>query len=1434
MKPSTFVAITSEGGLLPADFLAELLAPKSAIEGLEPAAYNLAEGERINEQVNRSWNRLQGRWADFKKAVANKQPGESTTTETRDRWLQPIFQELGFGQRLPLTPPVEVDGRTYPVSHGWNYVPIHLVGSHLDLDRRTPGATGAAKHSPHSLVQQVLNASDGRLWGIVSNGLTFRLLRDNVALTRLSLVEWDLAAIFDGDLYAEFFLLWLVAHQSRFDAERPQQCWLERWRKLAEDKGLRALEQLRPGVARAIEALGAGLVSHPANQRLRARLSRGELSTQDFYRQVLRVVYRLLFLFVAEDRGLLHPPLPKDDPAGEAAALQARHRYHEFYSVTRLRDLSLHRAGTPHPDLWNVFQLVARILGSKDGCPALALPALGSFLWDAARSTPDLTDALVSNRHFLSAIHAIAYVQDGSVRRPIDYKNLGSEELGSVYEGLLELHPRINADAGQFELDIAAGNERKTTGSYYTPDSLVQCLLDSALEPVVAEAVGGKDGPAAAEAILKLKVCDPAVGSGHFLIAAAHRIAKRLAAARSGEEEPSPAVYRTALRDVIGHCLYGVDINPMSAELCRVSLWMEALEPGKPLSFLEHHVQVGNSLLGTTPALLAGGIPDDAFTAIEGDVKARVSELKKQNKRERRDYASGQGYLFEPHFNQGNMAADFALLNAAPDGTLAEVTAIQDRYAELVCGSDYQSGRLLADTWCAAFVWKKDDSDLGKLCPTERVFREIQASGELRMAIGTAEPSSPFAILHSPFNDEAIRLRDQYQFFHWHLAFPDVFRLPGKDERPENEQTGWSGGFDVVLGNPPWERIQVEAIQFFETRRPELLNMKRSDRENAIRRIETTDKALFDEWMSYRRFDLAATAFMKASARYPLSTQKNVNSYAVFLELALSVNNLDGFSGLILQSGVVTDDIMKPLFQALVTQARLVSFFDFVNTEGLFPGIHRTHPHFCLLTTATTRCRQPAEFSFWNSNPSHLLDSERRFTLSSQEIALLNPNTRTCPIFRLKRDAELAKRIYARVPVLWKEGDNELNSWPVAMRRVFDMTYDSHLFRTESQLQGSGCGVEPHHEFATIVDRWVRLYEAKFIHQFDHRFATFAAEDGVEISAEEHDRPDITVKPRYWVRETELIRKLADTGWDRQWLISVRDITNSTNERTAIVSIVPRAGLGNTAYSVTLNTSEIASEVAACFAAGLNSFCFDSFARQKVSGTHLNIFILKQLPVLPPDTYAEPCPWSAPNALTPTPPPLSAWLLPRVLELTYTAWDLEPFARDCGYAGPPFRWDEERRFLLRAELDAAFFHLYLQPEANGEWGVANGESDAQGNPLAIRHSLLAAFPTPRDAVAYILDTFPIVRRKDEAKYAGDYRTKRVILEIYDAMLESIRTGRPYPTRLDPPPGPPAEGLPDWTAGATRPADWPSHIHPPRTVAGTGHEPKSSEESTLDA
>lgn len=1362
MSAKSFVAITSEGGMLPVDFLQELVSPRTAVEGLTPASYHLAEGERISEQVNRSWNRLKGCWANFRKATADKKPGDPTTSETRERWLQPLFQELGFGQKLPSAKPIEVEGRSYPVSHGWESVPMHLVGSHVDIDRRTPGAIGAAKASPHSLVQQTLNASDAHTWGIVSNGLVLRLLRDNITLTRMAYLEWDLAAIFDGDLYSEFFLLWLLCHQSRFEGERPDQCWLEKWKKEAADKSFRALEDLRPGVEKAISSLGEGLMSHPANKELLTKLQTGALDRQEFYRQILRVVYRMIFLFAAEDRGLLHPPLPENDSDGEAAALKARQRYQDFYSLSRLRQRSMYRTGTPHPDLWVSFQLVTQKLGSDAGSLELALPPLGSFLWQSDRSTPDLNGCLISNRHFLRAVQSLAFVKSDGVRRSVDYRNLGAEEIGAVYEGLLELHPKVNADLGTFELDTAAGNERKTSGSYYTPDSLVQCLLDTALDPVIDQAVAGKSGENAADAILRLKVCDPAVGSGHFLIAAAHRMARRVAAARTGEEEPSPEASRAALRDVIGRCLYGVDINPMSAELCRVSLWLEALEPGKPLSFLDHHIRVGNSLLGTTPELVAAGIPDDAFSPIEGDEKAACSALKKRNARERR----GHGELFA----QEDLRVMDKLRTAAgavedlPDDSTEAIRKKEEAFRQARESYDYLARRTLFDAWCAAFVIKKvtpsGSSELIGI--TTRLLNTLADGGSVPDDV----------------RGEIQRLAKQYQFFHFPLELPEVFA---------------NGGFDVVLGNPPWEHIELKEKEWFTAHgREDIANAPNTAaRARLITQLQTDDAALFQKFTNELRQVDGTRHFLADSGHYPFCGRGRVNLYAVFAEAMTSNLNASGRAGAVLPTGIATDDTTKFFFQSVIEKNSLRSLFDFENRSAIFPGVHRSYK-FCLFTSGSPKKSSgdvsPLDFAFFCQGVEDLSNLDKRFTLSADDIALVNPNTRTCPIFRTRRDSELTISIYKKVPVFIREsrgGEPEQNLWGANFKQgLFNMSTDSHLFRTREQLETDGWTIRAN-QFRKGEAEHLPLYEAKMTHQFDHRAADVVISSTAQVRQGQPERfdaadyadPNRLPLPRYWVSKGSV----TDIVALQSSFLGFSDVTSPTNERSMLCTTIPFSGVGHT-FPLVFTNQDRAME--SLLGANLNSFCFDYLGRQKLGGLHFTYFILKQLPILPPETYEAFCAWAVKSAQL-----LKDWMLPRVTELTYTAWDLESFAKDCDWDGPPFRWDEDRRFLLRCELDAAFFHLY---------GLN------------------------REDAAYILDTFPIVKRKDEEKY-GTYRTKDTILEIYDELQAAMDSKQSYQTRLDPPPGPPIDKDGKFVRYEDIATNPPPHIHLPRNAKPANNE-----------
>ena len=658
-------SVRTEGGLLPQDVLSRIQAGDGDkdLPGLSPECYHLEPNERIGEAVNRAWSRLTSTWHAFQQALAKEHETSLATGCTRDRWLLPLFQELGYG-RLPRGQSMEADGKSFAVTHTWHHSPIHLLGVGVDLDRRHAGVAGAAKASPHGLVQELLNCSDDHLWGFVSNGLRLRLLRDHHSLTRQAYVEFDLQAIMEGEQYSEFFLLWMVCHQSRVEADKPEDCWLETWFSTSREEGVRALDKLRDGVEMAIQAFGAGFLSSRGNARLREVLESGELDKQEYYRQILRLVYRLIFLFVAEERDALHDP---------KATEEARERYRRYYATRRLRELADKRRGGPPGDLWQGLRLVMSKL--DDGCPELALPAFGSRLWGPT-ACQWLMNSECGNEHLLDAVRHLCNIQEGKTRYPVNWRNVGADELGSIYEGLLELHPRLNTEAGTFELETAAGHERKTTGSYYTPTALVDCLLDSALDPVLDKACKKPDPEAA---ILELKVCDPACGSGHFLVAAARRMAKRLAAVRAGEDEPSPREVQQALRDVVGRCIYGVDLNPMAVELCKVSLWMETIEPGKPLSFLDSHIQCGNALIGAAPELMTEGVPDVAWTAVKDEDKAVARRLKKKNQSwlQRELFASDSGAP------EAAVASAFAAIEDAEDATREAVARKESAWVKL-------------------------------------------------------------------------------------------------------------------------------------------------------------------------------------------------------------------------------------------------------------------------------------------------------------------------------------------------------------------------------------------------------------------------------------------------------------------------------------------------------------------------------------------------------------------------------------------------------------------------------------------------------------------------------------------------------------------------------------------------------------------------------
>lgn len=1458
-----YQAIRIEGGLIPADELARLtsLQDPGRTEQTE-THYGIPKGLKLRDEIARYWKIALNLWIEF-------QPQrQRTDINARDltlrEFLLPLLRNaLGFVD-LKEGAEIRASGHTYHIGYlsGDGRIPLILAAHDQELDtpddrfgEANPETGRIRRRSPFMLAQEALNASDASLLAVVSNGLRFRILRDNPSLTRPVYVEIDLEAIFTEELYADFVAFWLLAHASRFQGAEhdPADCPWERWRNAGQEAGVRARDRLRDGVAHALRALGTGFLSHRDNDALRQALQQENgLSKQAFFEELLSLVYRLIFLATVEDRTdvataqpLIFAPDCPDDP---------RQRYLACYSLTWLRDRAARRSSfDTHSDLWQALSITFDALSR--GEPALGLPALGG-LFDKDHCA-HLDTAQIENRWLLDAVFHLGYFREPAGLTRVNYRDMGPEELGSVYESLLELVPDLQnlsqphaarlAFVGDDDASASTkGTTRKLTGSYYTPDPLVQELIKSALEPVIADTV--KANPQQpVDALLQLTICDPACGSGHFLLAAARRLADEVAKLRAPGGAPTQADYRHALRDVVSHCIFGVDKNPMAIALAKTALWLEAYTPDCPLSFLDHHLQVGDALLGVLdPKVLENGIPDEAYAVLSGDDKETASALKKQNKA---DLKSWKAIAAGDLFTKSNLATQADAIEHLADDSLSNVAAKRAAWTQASDEAKRSTLARLADTYVAAFLAPKLPQNA----------QRISLSGYLWGLIND-EQSRPEV-------DSAARdICREHGVFHWWLAFPQVHAR---------------GGFTVMLGNPPWERIKLQEEEFFAARSP-LVAMARNKAERG-QRIEwlrdgvllhnlfpdveaaegltppnRAEMRLYQEFISARRGAEAASLYAHDSGRYPLTGVGDVNTYALFAESFSQLASPNGRAGFIVPTGIATDDSTKAYFGGVSQAGRLASLFDFENREGIFPAID-SRIKFSLMTLGASPA---AEFVCFATQVAQLADPARRFTLTPDEFRLINPNTRTCPVFRSQRDAELTKKLYRAAPVLIEEGATDRNPWGIRFMAMIHMSNDSGLFHDAPAAAG-----EP---------RRLPLYEAKMIHQFDHRWATYVDAPGksggvdtADVSGAQKADSGFVVRPRYWVDEREVLARIApvpdrvanawlvvhtasaktrpdaeqklqlavaswvagdlfrsavgapenDGDWsprqrlqgtqaaegglartfptfatalrganisgkkalaefgkwalldadvgfngaelevlsgnvrdaaalvsfldhlmDRRsprWLMGWRDICRATDERTVIASVVPRVGVGHTMPLF------FSSESPALQAALLGNWCslpFDYVARQKVGGTHLTYGYLKQFPVLQPDRYTE-------VNLT--------FIVPRVLELTYTAHDLKPWAdglaaydpRPADQRATPFAWNPTRRAQLRAELDAYYARLY---------GLTRDE---------LRYILDPADVMRED---YPSETFRVLKNNEMREF-GEYRTRRLVLEAWDRL-----------------------------------------------------------------
>lgn len=1467
-----FDTIQLESGLLVPDILDKII--RGVYSNQSESHYHIPKGLKLHDEYGRAFQIACAQWQNFAGLLTRS---DIDTLETTTSFVKELLTD-SLGYALTNDQHITINDRIYHIPFlAYGSIPVFIAPFNHGLDDIsdifTIEGSGSKKRSVFRLAQEFLNASIDCTWGMATNGLKIRLLRDAATLTRPSFLEFDLETILSQKRYPDFAGLWRTLHSSRAVTpdRKDTSCTWEQWRSEGQNQGTRVREGLRHGVTKALEALGQGFLSHPSNSELQQLLHEGSLSTNDFFQELLRLVYRCLFLFTLEERTDEQTDIPLLHPLDTSAEAQdARDIYAEGYSLKRFRHRVLRRSGDDrYDDLWQGITIVFHAL--YKGEPRLALPSLGGLF--SPDQCPHLDRASLANKPLLEAMFSLRWAAIDGNLSPVDYRHMGTEELGSVYESLLELVPTIDLHTKNFgfigitEEGDSSGHTRKTTGSYYTPDNLVQELIKSALDPVIDQRLAANpENPT--EALLDITVIDPACGSGHFLLAAARRLAEHLAELRTVDGSPRPEDYRHALREVIASCIYGVDKNPMALELARTALWLEGFEPGRPLSFLNHHLVCGDALLGLMDfKQLRDGIPKEAYKKLSGDDAQLCRELGADNRASLKVWKSRQrqGYLHREKELQDTWQS-FMTLEKMPGKSVEEVEEKERAYQDFLKTAYASPLHHAADCFIGAFLAPKDPENV--LPPTTRDL----------LALLLAEPIDD---AHFHRVKAARQWCSDIQVLHWPLIFPQITA---------------KGGFDCVLANPPWERIKLQEEEFFATRSPDVAAARnKAERAQRIKwlgqgmlaahlfpekgeddEVCEAEKRIYKEFMTTRRTAEAISLFAhlkkESGGRYPLTGVGDVNTYALFAESICQLLTPDGRAGFIVPTGIATDDSTKRYFSSITQSGRLASLYDFENRDAIFPGVHRSYK-FCLLTLGAS---EEAQFSFFLTHPDQLSDDRRTFALQPEDFSRINPNTGTCPIFRSRMDAEITRKIYRRVPVLLREAkkadkekskpyEPEENPWGISFLRMLDMSNDSHLF-------------------ANIKEQaHLPLYEAKMIHQFDHRWASYHTDENgtattIDVSLTEKQNPAYSANPRYWVSRREVFLRIANLpkgllqalkenhqegivvmvnyllfgqwllqqgmttideimlslypSWQKfvrlypfaaklaptqlglcsekaagtivagphclpalptaevegeqqgrgkvvwypaektrvknflesvgsfpsildiapslsdaeavcafaeelleytspNWLMGWRDICRATDERTVIASVVPRTGVGNN-FPLMLFDKDTSPELCAVLLSNLSAIVLDFIGRHKVGGTHLNYFIYKQLPIISPEQYTEAD---------------LHFIVPRVLELTYTSHDLKDWAKDLGYTGPPFSFKSDRRAKLKAELDAYYAKLY---------GLTRDELCFILNPTNIKEE------------NYPSETFRVLKN-NEINNHGEYRTQRLVLEAWDAI-----------------------------------------------------------------
>jgi len=783
-----FPSIDIQGSILSTDLLGKIRSEQANFQ--QGKDFNLDfTNAKLKDEISFAWQEAKGQWSIYRSKLARLKDGESGTTETRNFWVSPLLTNLSYNLMFSRNTE-EFNGKKFSIGYrdsNLDNFPIYIGGYYESLDKRPENKQ--LNVSPHALLQEYLNYSE-HLYGIVTNGRQLRLLRDASRITRLSYLEFDLERIMEEDLYSDFVIFYRLLHSSRMPKKIDEgaESIIEKYHQEGLEAGSTIRNKLGAAVKMGILNLANGFINHPGNIELRKAFVAGQIWPDEYYHHQLLIVYRLLFLFVIEERNLVYVDNKK------AETKRFNEIYFKYYSLFRLRKLAKKLQppeANRHYDLWRSLTSTFSLFESKEIGEKMGIMSLQGTLFGynaISGNYYDLHQCYLSNAVLLDVIKLLGYFEnENKVLIAVNYGGLDVEEFGSVYEGLLELKLDIKSIEGteQYICSFSSSNERSNSGSHYTPEELVQPLIKHSLEyliedrvqPYYKKKITKED---TVDSLLSLKICDVSCGSGHILLSAARRVALAVARIQSDEEQPNPLSIRKAMKDVVRNCIYGVDKNPLAIELCKIALWLEVYNPGEPLNFLEHNIKCGNAIIGLAHrAELQNGIADEAYKILPGDDKEVAGSFLKMNKLERKNREQLTLFSTEIVAEMNVVTQQFNLVKKLPEGTPDEVEDKAKAYLQYE--QDYRRIRMkqLADAQLAQFFIRKTNANRDVL------ITDGEYQGFLR------QMNKHLGLLQSKKLAKSHVIADRYNanFFHWFLEFPEVFE---------------EGGFDCVLGNPPF------------------------------------------------------------------------------------------------------------------------------------------------------------------------------------------------------------------------------------------------------------------------------------------------------------------------------------------------------------------------------------------------------------------------------------------------------------------------------------------------------------------------------------------------------------------------------------------------------------------------------------------------------